>query len=722
MSRPAVWTALAAILLAACSQTAVDAPTALPSASPTGTHTPSPTATLTPTPSQTPTATPTPTRTPTPRPTPTPQGYTVHDQAGFSLVVPRGWQVQEEGDDFIMIGESRTGMVFLGFSDFMPGDQPVDQVYDQGIQGVVANQGFVVLEEAEIPLQDGGVLRAYTGNISQETGESLTFQIAFGHRGARFYTFMLGGPPSSFVRNRSTGEGLFGSLELLGSRLYGVSRSETIVLLGSDPEPEALDPALQTDSAADYAGHLFSGLVRLSPELQIEADLAESWQVSADGTVYTFHLRPGLSFQSGRPLTAQDVRYSWERASDPALDSPTAATYLGDIAGVKEKLSGEAQEIEGLRVIDDLTLEVTLDGPKPYFLAKLTYPTSFVVDQENVEAAPQDWMFAPNASGPFALRAFHEEEALVFDRNPAYHTAARAAHVVYLLYQIGSRTSLYEAGEVDVVSVPNSELERPLDPGDPLSSQMHSTTTLCTGLLTVNNNIPPMDDPLVRQAFAMAIDRDRIIDLIYENRDLPAVTILPPAMPGFSNDLSADSFDPERARQALAGSSYAAALPEVILTASGYGDSDRPYINALTDMWAQHLGVQVTVEYLDPAHYTELALEQHGHIVSYGWCADYPDPENFLDILYHSASDFNVAGYANPEVDVLLESARTALDPADRLRLYKQAEAMLLADHAAIPIVHWISYTLVSPELEGYVEVPMGAPILHLLRRSQDSG
>ncbi len=149
--------------------------------------------------------------------------------------------------------------------------------------------------------------------------------------------------------------------------------------------PRDYDPAT-TGTSGDK--RLFSGLVSFDPRLNLVPDLAERWEVSPDGTVYTFFLRKNARFHNGRPVTAQDVIYSWTRAADPKLQSPTVLTYLGDIVGIREVNEGRAASVSGLKALDDHTLQVTIDAPKPYFLMKLTYPTAFVVDKANVESGP----------------------------------------------------------------------------------------------------------------------------------------------------------------------------------------------------------------------------------------------------------------------------------------------------------------------------------------------
>jgi ABC-type transport system substrate-binding protein len=494
--------------------------------------------------------------------------------------------------------------------------------------------------------------------------------------------------------------------------VYGLDRRETLVQLGGDPDPEDLDPAQAQGSADEYVGHLFSGLVRLSPQLQIQADLAESWAVSPDGKTYTFTLRPGLKFQSGQPLTAADVRYSWERAADPGTESVTAATYLGDILGVKDKLAGQADHIAGVEVVDDRTLKVTLDAPKPYFLAKLTYPTAYVVNRANVEEGGERWMFEPDASGPYTMRQYLADEMLSFDRNEAYYAPARILHLVYIFHPLGSTISLYEAGDIDILPIGAEDAARVRRPDDPLHSEWASTTSMCTSLLQFDTFQPPMDDPAVRRAFALAVDKNTLIERFTEYLDLPAVSILPPAMPGYSTGgLPQFEHDPDAARAALAESTYADTLPPIVLT-SGFEPGD--FINALAEMWRTTLGAKSAWNF-STAQLHQAAHDHHGHIVSYGWCADYPDPENFLDILFHSESGFNVAGYDNPEADKLLEQARTEADPARRLALYHQAETMILAEDASLPLIHWVYDALVKPYVQGFTLTPMGAPYVHLL-------
>jgi ABC-type oligopeptide transport system substrate-binding subunit len=224
-----------------------------------------------------------------------------------------------------------------------------------------------------------------------------------------------------------------------------------------------------------------------------------------------------------------------------------------------------------------------------------------------------------------------------------------------------------------------------------------------------------MDDPNVRKALTLAIDRQRLIDQFGgDNYQLPD-TILPPAMPGFSSDLKIDAFDPKAAKEALAASRYAAKLPKIVLSRSGYANQPSDYVKALVGMWQKNLGVNVQVEYLDPTDFTKTAHDQHGQMVLYGWCADYPDPQNFLDLLYHTGSYFNVSGYTNAEVDKLLEQAQIESDPASRLALYQKVEKLLLSDYAAVPMDREIVTMLVKPRVKGAILSPIYGRFMDLI-------
>lgn len=491
---------------------------------------------------------------------------------------------------------------------------------------------------------------------------------------------------------------------------YGVERDESIFVTGG--QPRTLDPALTYGGPDSPLGHIFSGLVALDTDLRVQPDLAAGWEIGDDGTRYTFFLRPNATFHDGRPVTAEDVITSWERAADPATGSDTVLTYLGDVVGVRAMVNGEAEHIAGVSALGEHTLEVRVDAPKSYFLAKLAYPVAYVVDGENV--SENGWERSPNGTGPFTLEVWEDDQIIVLARNEGwYRDPPSVAHVVYLL-DAGLPLARYENGDIDLVGVGGATLERVRDPNSPLAADLRTTVSMCTSFLGFNTRLAPLDEPLVRRALNHALDKDRLLSGVFQGSALRATGPLPPGMPAFAGRPPAYPFAPEQARALLAEAGYRPqASPPLTFTAAGYGDVGALVTAAIT-MWEENVGVDVEPVLLDPYRYNEeLHAGNVGHIYSYGWCADYPDPQNFLDVLFHSQSPQNLGGYSNPEVDALLEAARTERDAGVRIDIYAQVEEMIVADAPAAFVNHSLTAVLVKPYVEGYTLTPLGVPQWH---------
>lgn len=489
----------------------------------------------------------------------------------------------------------------------------------------------------------------------------------------------------------------------------GIDRQNALLLSGR--QPQTLDPALTRGDASGPLGHIFGGLVRLSPDLTLEPDLAAGWDVSEDGLVYTFYLRPEARFHNGRFVTAQDVIFSWERATDPALGSDTAHTYLKDIDGVSEKLGGTAPSIRGLRLIDDHTLAVHLAQPVVYFLAKLAYPVAFVVDAENI--AQPNWEYQPNGTGPFRLAHWRDDDQILLARNESYHLGP--AQITHVVYNLGPHLPLamYEQDQLDLISVGGATLERARDPNSPFFAELRTGISLCTSTFGLNNSLPPFDDVRVRQAFNYALDKEQLIALFLQGNGLVATSALPPTMPGYGlSGTSGYPFNPERARQLLheAGYDDPNQFPTVTFYTAGYNDVNA-YVTAVITMWQTELGITIEPVLLEPfSYFDELFAGNKGHIFSAGWCADYPDPQNFLDILYHSQSRQNLSEYKDTAVDTLLEQARLERDTETRLALYAEAERLIVAAAPVVFVSHSASAVLVKPYVSNYQLVPIGIP------------
>ncbi len=467
----------------------------------------------------------------------------------------------------------------------------------------------------------------------------------------------------------------------------------TLRLFGS--EPLTLDPALVVDAAsAEYVVEIFGGLVTLNEKLEVVPDLAERWEVSGDGKTYTFFLRKEARFHDGRLVTADDIKYSLERACDPRTGSTVAGVYLGDIVGAKEKLEGKAGELQGVQVLDEHTLRITIDAPKAYFLSKLTYSTAFVVDRKTVDQP--GWLKRPNGTGPFKLQEYSEQR-IVLQRNEYYHRGKpKLARVIFILSG-GSPVSMYENGELDIVGVGPADVERVRDPSNPLHGELSIVPQLDIQYLAFDVRQAPFHDMKVRQAFSLAIDRQKICDVVWKGMRVPAEGIVPPGMPHYTREKSLVNYDPQRAKELITESEYGEVdqLPPVTLSISGREGQLPPVIEAIVAMYRDNLGLEIAVEQ------TEDVLAGEPQFFSLGWIADYPDPEDFLDILFHSQSGLNRTHYANAQVDRLLEEARVETDIERRMELYKQVEEIIVTEAPWVPLWHSVDYVLTKPYVKG---------------------
>jgi oligopeptide transport system substrate-binding protein len=485
------------------------------------------------------------------------------------------------------------------------------------------------------------------------------------------------------------------------------------------PNPLTLDPACTSDTgSAEYIMEIFSGLVTFDKDLNLVPDIAEKWDISDDGTVYTFHLRRGVKFHDGsRQVTADDFKFSMERSLDPDTLSTVGEVYLDDIVGATEFADGDADEVSGIEVVDQYTLRITIDAPKSYFLAKLTYPTAFVVDQREVGDSTcfsnTEWTLKPNGTGPFMMEEWQLAQRIVLTANPEFHLEPKPslAKVTYVLAG-GSPLVMYENDEIDITGVGINDIERIRDPSEPLNAEFTESPSLDTYYIGFNIGEPPFDDPDVRRAFAMAIDKEVLSEVVLKELVVPAKGVLPPGMPGFNEDLEGIPFNPGGARELLNDAGGPGSLGDVSLLSSGRGASVGPIIEAIQAMWQDNLGVTVEVDQEEFGLFLRDLDDGNFTMFDLGWIADYVDPQNFLDIKFHSDSANNETKYSNPEVDDLLEQARTEQDEATRIGLYQQAEEIIVDDVAWITLYHGKNNALIKPYVEGYFIPPFIVPNL----------
>ncbi len=483
-------------------------------------------------------------------------------------------------------------------------------------------------------------------------------------------------------------------------------------------DPPTLDPALVTDGTS-YAIviELFSGLVKLTGESDdpIAMDLAESYSVSNDGKTYKFILRDDLRFSDGSPVTASDFKWSWERAAAPDTESPIVDEFLGDIIGVQTIIDGEATTAEGIEVIDDLTLQVTIDAPKPYFIAKLTYPIAFVVNADNVTSGGDNWTDDLVGTGPFVLKNYSIGERMILSKNSHYWGDPAYLDEVHLLLAGGSAMAMYENDEIDITGIGLADLERVTDPEEELSKDVIEVPpSFRTSYIGFNVEEAPFDDVHFRRALNFAVDKQQVADAVFSNLVRPATGVIPPGFVGFNPDLKGLGFDQERAKEELAKSKYAdpETRPRIVITLPGTGGSPSLTTEVVADMWRRTLDVDVEIQQVEWATFLQDLHRNRLQAFSLAWQADYPDPHTFVDVLFRTGSSINNTNYSNLEVDALLEKANVEADPVRRIELYQEAEEMIVEDAAWLPLWWGVEgKVLVKQRIGGLTFPPLSVPI-----------
>ncbi len=484
------------------------------------------------------------------------------------------------------------------------------------------------------------------------------------------------------------------------------------VLRMAQRRPITLDPATARSSSSNfYIGLLFSGLVRGNSAGSIEGDLASEWTQSDDRRTYTFTLRPGTAFADGTPIDADAVVFSIRRALSPEVASSTAQTYLGDIVGAKDYRAAIRPDLPGVRAIDPGTVQIELEQPKSSFLQKLSYPVSYVVDANQVGQA--GWWINPNASGAFVLVDYPgaaEGEPIIVTGNRNHHRGAAAGLIRAEFHPVGGQQAFddYQRGEFDAIPIAGPTLIQVTDPAHPLSSHVTASPPISLSYLGFRSETPPFDDPLVRAAFAHAIDVERLILLQNDGSIQAADGIIPPGIPGYeAGSAGVPGYDPQRARELLAESGYgsAAELPEIVFTLIGRSLMVDWLEWTIARSLKRNLGVEVkfrTMTFAEILEALDGPSDPKFQLFALGWYADYLDPENFVAALFGSDSPVNHFEYRSETADALIAEADDLGFGPDRLALFRAAERQIVGDNPLLPLYFGSDRYLVQPWVEGF--------------------
>jgi len=478
-------------------------------------------------------------------------------------------------------------------------------------------------------------------------------------------------------------------------------------------DPSALDPALIDESVGvNIARYLFDGLVSYdSSSGEVKPAVAESWDFNDDATVITFHLRKGVNFTNGRTVKAEDFVYAWTRALDPATKSTMASTIMEPIKGAGELANGETNKLAGVEAVDDTTLKVTLNYPQAEFVTFLGHPVCSPVPAEEAGRTDQSYSEKPVGNGPFKLMEWKKGESVVLGRNDEYYGNKARVGQVTVKFIPSPSTSIAElkAGNVDIVKI--------IPPGQTQALRNDSSVKINDGkvdaLRFAGFNLteaPWKDNDKLRQAINYAIDRDTITGKVLQGQEASADGIVPAGMKGHQNNAMPYRYDPEKARQLLADAGFPEGngLPPLVLTYPNEGLA----ADVAQAMQAQLkvVGIPVEINGMEMGGFLDEMTSGKLSFFLISWVADYPSLDTFLYTLFHSANigAQNVFQYSNPDVDGLLDNARSTKDESRRTGTYNEAERKILEDAPLVPVTFIDDVMAYSPRVTKFVHTPMG--------------
>ena len=480
-------------------------------------------------------------------------------------------------------------------------------------------------------------------------------------------------------------------------------------------EPPHVDPQRMADFGSyTVAAQVYSTLARVDEHQKIVPYAAESWTISKDGLTYTFKLRDNLVFHNGRKAEAGDVKYSLSRLASPDSRSPSARLLLADVVGFEAVNKGETKELAGVRVVDPHTVEIKLQAPpKGDLLTRLAHISSAIVAREAVEQGGANWAETqPVGTGPWRLKEWVHRSRVVFEAFPQYFEGKPKVDRLEMpiVQEPATQLAMYQNGELDVVLVPIGDYPR-LKRDPRWSKELHEWDRAQVQFLAFNPRVyAPFKDLRVRQAFAQAIDKPRVINQVFHGLYTPAAGMLPPGLPGYDKDLKGYEYNPTRAKELLAEAGFPGGkgLPPLTMGVNPVTGDYRMMTEPVAAMLKDNLGVTVEIQLQEFAAFTA-AMNRRDVLPSFmtGWSATVLDPNYFLELWLQSKSALNRVNYANPAFDALLEQANSATDPARRVAAFRQADALVAKDLPIVPIMYTRFVYLISPKVKGLEITPL---------------
>lgn len=502
----------------------------------------------------------------------------------------------------------------------------------------------------------------------------------------------------------------------------GSTGGDNVLRIGLTTWPDTLDPQKASFSQELASlGLIYEGLTGLSKDLETVPAAAEKWEYNSDATVVTFTLRADLKYSDGSPVTAEDFAKAVYRTLDPNLPGDYQ-TSISMIQGADDIINTEVPtgtdtlqskfEALGVKAVDERTLVFSLTQPTPYFHTLASLWVMYPAKDDLVKAGGDQWYENPEnhiGNGPWKVTTIDRGNNLIaYEPNENYWQGRPKLDGVELRFidDLAVALQAYKNGEVDMVEPdPNDAPTLRTDPQ--LSQEFQEYPGSCTFVLAFNLTKEPFGNQKVREAFAYAFDRETFVRDALQDTEVPTLTWIPPGYPGFKEGETRFGFDMEKAKAALAEAGFpeGQGLPEIRVSYPSNNPATQARVEYIIQMLQTNLGVTLVPEPVESTTLTNLRKDVSTYpqmLYRGGWCADYPDPQNWLSVYWQSRSNFarNI-GYKNDELDALLDKADVETDPDTRFELYQQAQDMVVADQGEIMLSNNKNTYLVKPYVKN---------------------
>jgi len=485
-------------------------------------------------------------------------------------------------------------------------------------------------------------------------------------------------------------------------------------------DPAMVDPITFSELiAGDVIGNVYEGFTAIDENGEVVPALAESWEAHDDNLGFTFNLREGVKFHSGRDFTANDVKYTLEQLLAPGSKAGINARYLDRIVGADAVKDGTTTDLEGVKVIDDHTVEVRFSEPDVLF----PIYSIWFMDSGIVEEHGEDWATKASAgTGPFAFEAWNRGQDVKLSAHEDYWGGAPAIDGVDFLIVPSDDTaiSMFEAGELDLIYVSSVPEGRRILKDPQFEEVLLKVPAAQIQYLGMNQTqYEPFKDPKVREAICITMDRDGMVSGLYGGAAFPLYGQITPGVAGYNPDVAPIAHDPERAKELLAEAGYpnGEGLPPLKIATTAPNKDTAAYF---ASTYKNVLGIPVEVETVERATHIKAMNAGEVPFFHWGWTAGYPDALYFLSQVWYGPSVYNRSRWQNDEFDQLIEQAQTEPDNEARYDLYHEAEQVLLDDWGTCPTTVRMQIAAVQPYVEGAHLTPFRFLPFHDVKINKD--